>query len=116
MRARATRGREHHAAANPAQWLQWLTVMQRRPLDERHEREERLKTALPAPLGQPPARLCLLLRRLEDGRCPGRLERGQRVAQYSCCERPSNKPNAVRERDKGRGWAVGVLAHLLAAA
>ena len=46
MRARATRGREHHAAANPAQqWLQRLTVVQQRPLDERHERQERVERA-----------------------------------------------------------------------
>ena len=65
---------KHHAAAHPAQWLQRLTVVQQRPLDERHERQERVEAALPAPLSQPPARLCLLLRGLEDGRRPGGLD------------------------------------------
>ena len=89
MRARAA-CREHHAAANPAQRLQWLTVAQKRPLDERHERQEHVEAALPALVGQPPARLRLLLRGLEHGRRPGVVERGQRVVQYSHCEGPSN--------------------------
>ena len=96
------------------QWLQRLTVAQKRPLDERHEGQEHVEAALPAPLTQPLARLRLFLHGLEDGRLQAASSEGSVSPNTVAVRRQATHRTLSESGTRDAGMGCGGVAYQMA--